>query len=128
MLTKSVDILTVIAEQVALVCGNDLRSAGKLGAILVQLGVNCIKILNGVASLAAGYIDKMNKQTAAVNVPQKVMPKPRTLGCTLDNARNIRHYKRTTLIDIHDAEVREEGGEVIVCNFRVGLADNAEQR
>ncbi|CCX71997.1 putative uncharacterized protein [Firmicutes bacterium CAG:555] len=128
MLTQSVDILTVVAEKVALICGDYLRTARKLGAVLVQLGVYRVKVLNGVTTLAAGDINKMYQQTAAVDMPQEIMTQARTLGSAFNDARDIGHDERVPLINIHDAEVGEEGGEVVIGYLRMRLADNAQKR
>ena len=70
----------------------------------------------------------MYQQAAAVDVPQEVVAKARTLGCTLDNARNIRHYEGNAVVHIDHAEIRIERREVIVRNFRVRVRGDGQER
>ena len=58
---------------------HDLRARRQLGGILRQLGVDGVEVRNGVAPLAAGDIDHMNEQAAAVDVAQEVVAEARTL-------------------------------------------------
>ena len=128
MLPEPVDILAFIAEQVTLIADDDLRALGKLRAVLAQLRVYRVKVLDRVAPLAAGDIDQMREQTAAVDVPQEVMAKPRALGCSLNDARDIRHDKGYALIHVHDPEVGEERSEMVVCDLGMRLADDGQER
>ncbi len=69
----------------------------------------------------------MYQQTAAVDVAQKIVAETGALGSALDYAGDIGHYKRASLIDVHNAEVREQCCKVVVCDLRVRLADDREQ-
>ena len=121
------DILSVIAAQVAFVCGDYLPALGKLGGILLELGVYRIKILDRVSPLGARNVDEMNEQTAAVYVPQKIVAETRTLGRTLDYAGDIGHDEGAAFVYIYDAEVGEQRREMIVCDLRVRLAYDRQQ-
>ena len=63
----------------------------------------------------------MHEQAAAVDVAQEVVAEAGTVARALDDARNVRHDERRTLRHVHDAQVGEEGREVVVCDLRVCL-------
>ena len=118
---QAVDVRAVVAEQVAFVGGDDLRARGQHVAVGAQLGVDGLKVLDRVAPLAAGDVHQMHEQAAAVDVAQEVVAEAGTVARALDDARNVRHDERRTLRHVHDAQVGEEGREVVVCDLRVRL-------
>lgn len=59
----------------------------------MKLGIYGVEVLDGVTPLTAGNINKMNEQSAAVNMTQEVVTETCALGCTLDDAGNISHNK-----------------------------------
>ena len=125
---QAVDVCAVVAEQVAFVGGDDLRARGQHVAVGAQLGVDGLKVLDRVAPLAAGDVHQMHEQAAAVDVAQEVVAEAGTVARTLDDARNVRHDERRTLRHVHDAQVGEEGREVVVCDLRVRLRHHGQQR
>ena len=70
----------------------------------------------------------MNEQAAAVDVAQEVVAEARTVRRALDDAGDVRHDEAHALVDIHDAEVGEERGEVVVGNLWPRLGNDREQR
>ena len=65
-----------VRQQIRLVGHHDLGPLSQLWAVLLQLGVDGVKVRYGVPALAAGDIHQMHQQTAAVNVPQEVVAQP----------------------------------------------------
>ena len=70
VLPEPVDILALIAEQVALVANDDLRALGKLRAVLAQLRIYRVKVLDRVAPLAAVCSFTLWTYPAAVDVAE----------------------------------------------------------
>ena len=124
---QPVYILSVIAAEVALVRRDYLSPSCKLGGVFAQLRVYRVKIRYRIAPLGAGDVDKVYQQSAAVDMPQEIVPESRALGSALDDAGDVRHDKGAALVDIHHAEIGEKGGEVIVCDLRVSLAHDGKQ-
>ena len=110
-----------VLHDVGLVGDDDLRAGGKLGGILRKLCVDRVKVRDGVAPLAAGNVDDVDEQAAAVDVAQEVVAEARALSRTLDDAGNVGHDEGNALVNVHDAEVGVEGGEVIVCDLGTRL-------
>ena len=50
---QPLDILAVVAAEVALVCGHYLLTLGKLGGVFLKLRVYGVEIRNGIAPLGA---------------------------------------------------------------------------
>ena len=70
----------------------------------------------------------MDEQAAAVDVAQEVVAEARTVRRALDDAGNVRHDEAHALVDVHDAEVGVERGEVVVGDLRPRLGNDREQR
>ena len=117
-----------LLQKVGLVAHHDLRALGKLGRIIFQFFIDGVKIRHRVAPLAAGHIHQMHQQAAAVDMPQEIMSQTRTLTGTLDDAGDIRHDEADTVVHIHNAQIGIEGGEVVVGDLGVRLADNTQER
>ena len=127
MRAQTVNIRAVIAEQVALVGGDDLHTRCQHVAVGAQLGIDGLKVLDRVASLAAGDVHQMHQQAAAVDVAQKIVAEAGAVARALDDARDVRHDERRTLRHVYDAQVGEEGREVVVCDLRVRLRHHGQQ-
>ena len=125
---KALEIIGVLREKIALVGGDDLLARGELGAVFAQLGVDRIEILHRIAAFAAGYVHQMDEQTAAVDVPQKIMSETRALGRAFDDAGDIGHYEGDALVDVDDAEVGKERRKVVVGDLGMRLADDGQKR
>ncbi len=69
----------------------------------------------------------MDDQAAAVDVPQEVMPQTRAVRRALDDAGDVCHDEADALVHVDHAQVRVEGGEVVVGDLRVGVGGHAEQ-
>ena len=122
------EILPILAQQVALVRNDELRPLGERGIVLLELRVDRLEILDGVAPLAARYVHQMQQKAAAVDVPQEIVPEARALRRALDDAGDVRHDEGHALVHVHDAEVREQGREVVVRDLRMRLAHDRQQR
>ena len=118
----------LVLHDVGLICHDDLWACSELGRILCQLCVDGVKVRDRIAPLAAGNVDHMNEQTAAVNVAKEVVAKARAVRRALDDAGDIGHDKAHALVDIDNAEVGEERGKVVIGDLRPRLGDNGEQR
>ena len=70
----------------------------------------------------------MDEQTAAVDVAQEVVPEASALGRALDDAGDVGHDEGNALVNVHDAEVGVEGGEVIVGDLGACLGYDGEKR
>ena len=86
------------------------------------------KVVDRVAVLAAGDVDDVDEQAAAVDMAQEVMAKSDAVSRTLDDAGDISHDERHAVGDVDHAEVRIERGEVIICNFRVCVGRDGQER
>ena len=93
----------------------------------MELLIDGVEILHRIPALAAGYIHHMDKQTAPVNVPEEIMTQAGTLGGALDDAGDIRHDEGHALLDVNHAQVGEQGGEVVVGDFRPCVGGDGEQ-
>ena len=117
-----------VGHDVHLVGRHDLGTSGKIRAVLLELGVDGVKVRHRVPPLAAGYVYHVYQQAAAVDVAQEVVAEARTVRRALDDAGNVRHHEAHALVDIHDAEVGVERGEVVVGDLRPRLGNDREQR
>ena len=70
----------------------------------------------------------MDKQTAAVDMPQKIVAEPCPLRRALNDAGDVGHDEGNALVDIHDAEIRKQSRKMIVRDLGMRLADNGKQR
>ena len=82
---------------------HDLGTLGQRGAELGQLLVDLLKILNGLAALAAGNVHDVEQQAAALDMAQEVVAKAHALAGTLNKARNIGADEACPLAHRHDA-------------------------
>ena len=73
-------------------------------------------------------LDQMDQHARAFDVPQEFVAQAGAGMCAFDQARDVGHHERAIDVDLHDAEVRNFGGERIVGDFRPGARDAAEQR
>ena len=69
----------------------------------------------------------MHQQPAAVDVPQEVMPQSRALCGALNDAGDIRHDEGDAFVHVDHPQVGEEGGEMVVGDFRPGVGGDGEQ-
>ena len=118
----------VLSQQVTLVGGDELRTGGQLLRPGAKLGIDGLKILNGVPPLASGDVDEVDQQPAAVNVPQEIVSEARALAGALNDAGDVRHDEAGALSRVNHAEIGKQRCEMVVGDLRVGLADHTEQR
>ena len=89
--------------------------------------VDLLKVLLGVAALAAGNIHHMQQQAAALHMAQEVMAQTNAIGSTFDQAGDIGADKALFRANAHNAQNGGQRGKVIVCNFGACRADGADQ-
>ncbi len=87
--TLGLDVLLELLDllgacNVALVAQHDLRTVRQLGTEPGQLVVDLLKVRLGVAALAAGDVNDVQQQAAALNMAQEVVAEADTLRSTLD--------------------------------------------
>ena len=70
----------------------------------------------------------MDEQAAAVDMPQEVVAEACALAGALDDAGDIGQHKALPLADVHDAEVGEQRGEVVVRYLGMGVGHHAQKR
>ena len=69
----------------------------------------------------------MDKQAAAVDMPQKIVTQTCAVGSALNNTGNVRHYEGHTLVNINHAQIGVQGGKVVVGDFRTGIGGDGQQ-
>ena len=116
-----------IRENIRLVRGDNLRPSRQLRIILAQFRVDRVEIRHGVPSLTPGHIHHMDQQTAAVNMPQKIVPQTGPRAGPLNQSGNVRHDKAASLVYRHHAQIGDKRGKRIARDFGPGAGDNAEQ-
>ncbi|MPM76237.1 hypothetical protein SDC9_123234 [bioreactor metagenome] len=104
-------------RQVGLVGCDELRNLREQRGKLLELGVDFLKIFNRVAQFAACDVEHMHKHARALDMPEEIVPKPRALRRTFDEAGNIREHKRAVVAGSH-AEVGGQRGEMIGRDLR----------
>ena len=67
-------------------------------------------------------------QQRASEIVSAAQTEARTVRRALDDAGNVRHDEAHALVDVHDAEVGVEGGEVIVGDLGACLGYDGEKR
>ena len=97
------------------------------GAVLLQLGLDGLKVGHRVAALAARHVHHVDKQAAAVDVPQEVVAQARPLSRPLDDAGDVGQDEGDTLLHIHHAQIGKQGGEMVVGDLGPGLAHHREE-
>ena len=117
-----------VHQKIRLVGHGDLRPCSQLQAVLLQLRVDGVKVRDGVPPLAAGHVHQMHQQAAPVDVPQEIVAQTRALAGALDDAGDVRHDEADALVHVHHTQIGVQGGEVVVGDFRVGLADHTQER
>ncbi len=117
-----------ILEDVHLIGHHNHGPLGQLGRILLQLAVDGHQVLHGISPLAAGHVHNVDNQPAPVNMPQEVMAQAHALGCTLDDAGDICHHKALPFAQVHNAQVGEQRGKMVIRNFRMRTGHHGKQR
>ena len=68
----------------------------------------------------------MDEQPAALHVAQELVPQAHALPGALDEAGDVRHDKGLALGHGDHPQHRGEGGEVVVGDVGLGLADHGD--
>ena len=90
--------------------------------------VDLLKVLLGVAALAAGNVHNVQQQAAALDMAQEGMTQAHALGSALDQAGDVGADKALFGADAHHAQHGGQGGEVVVGDFGLSGADHTDQR
>lgn len=106
---------------------DDARFVFQAVAEAFQFRFNHLVIFDGVwASAGIGHIDNVNQKTGALNVAEELRSQPGPVMCAFNQAGDVGDDK-TFLVrhfaDGHDAQVRFQRGEGIVCDFGAGSGD-----
>ena len=125
ILAEGLDLL--FGGKVALVAHHDLRALGQHGAELCQLLVDLFKVLDGVAALAAGNVNDVQQQAAALHMAQEIVAQTNAFTGTLDQAGNVGADKACALAHRHNAQRGHKGGKVVVCDLGLGGADGGDK-
>ena len=59
-------------------------------------------------------------------MPQKIVAQARAFAGSLDDAGNVRHDEADPVVHIYHTQIRIKGRKVVVGDFRMCLAHNAE--
>ena len=70
----------------------------------------------------------MHEQPTAVDMPQEVVTEADAVGRALNDARDIGHDEGYAVGDVDDAEVRIKRGKMIVCDLRVRVGCDGQER
>ena len=82
--------------------------------------VDLLKVLLGVAPLAAGNIHNVQQQAAALDMAQEGMTQTHALGGALDQTGDVGADKALLRAEAHHAQHRGQRGEMIVGDFGLG--------
>ena len=91
-----------------------------------QLFIDLVNIINRITSLCGSCIYNMDDYPGTLNMAQEFMAKPHTFRCTLDQPGNICDDKATVFC-IYYTQIRSQGGEMIIGNFRLGIGDSGKK-
>ena len=108
------------ARRIALVGNDDLRTLRKLGAILLELAVDDVVILDRIAILkTTRHVDDVHDECRALNVAQELVTQALTLARAFDKTGDVSNDVRI-FAGTHHAEVRHERGKRVVGNLGAG--------
>ncbi|CAN3970680.1 Queuosine ECF transporter S component QueT, partial [Dysosmobacter welbionis] len=105
MRPEPLQVVGVRGEDVHLVGDHDLGPLRQVRAVLLQLRVDGVKVLHRVPALAAGHVNHMDQQAAAVHVPQEVVAQAGALAGALNDAGNVRHDEADAVLYPHHAQI-----------------------
>ena len=89
-----------------------------------ELFVDDAVILQRITPVVRSHVNNMQDDTAALDVPQKLVPQALPLAGAFDEPRQIGHDEASSVRDLDDAEVWCDRRKVIVGNLRLGLGDD----
>ena len=124
---EPLQIVAVRGQQVGLVGSHDHGAVAEIDAVVFQLSTDGMEILHGIPAFAAGHVHNVDKQAAAVNVPEKIMPQTRTLGGALNDAGDIRHDEGHALIYINNPQIGIQSRKMVIGDLRVGVGGDGKQ-
>src|SRR5215472_13652498 len=70
----------------------------------------------------------MNQNSAPLDVPQKLIPQTGARTCALNEAGNVSHHERTTILVRYHSQVWDQRGERISGDLRTCARDPGNQR
>ena len=131
--TLGLDVLLELLDllgacNVALVAQHDLRTVRQLGTEPGQLVVDLLKVRLGVAALAAGDVNDVQQQAAALNMAQEVVAEADALRSTLDQTGDVGADKALLRADADDAQHGGQRREVVVGDLGTRGRNNADER
>ena len=116
------------ARRIALVGNDDLRTLRKLGAILLELAVDDVVILDRIAILkTTRHVDDVHDQGRTLNVAQELVTQALTLARAFDKTGDVGNDVRI-FTGTHHAEVRHERGKRVVGNLGTGGTHARDER
>ena len=114
-------------RQVDLVGHEDLRAARDLLAVLLELCVDLVEVIDRVAALDARGIDDVQDELRALDVAQEVVAEADAIGCALDEAWDVRHDEALLVVRLDDTEHRRDRREVVLRDLRARRADAGDE-
>ncbi len=97
-------------------------------AILLELAANRAIILDRVRAVDRLRLDQVDEHARPFHMPQEFVSQADAGVGAFDQAWDVGNHERAIHIELHNAEVRDFGGERVVGDFRAGPRDAAEQR
>ena len=117
----------LVGGQIALVARHDHGPGGQLGVEGLQLPVDDVEILQGIPALASRHVYHVDQHPAPFHVPQELMAQAHALAGPLDHAGDVGHNEGDPFLHANHTQHRGDGGEGVVGDFRLGLADDGNQ-
>src|SRR5262249_13085790 len=112
-------------EQVALVEHDELRPHLETRSVARELAIDRPE---PVLEIGLRGIEDVHEQLRTLEVREELVAKPRSVGGSFDEARNVRDGQLPLLGPVDDAENRLERGERVVGDLRLRVRDPAQQR
>ena len=105
-------------RQVDLVRDEDLRAARDFLAVLLELCIDLVVVVDRVAALDARGVDDVQDELRALDVAQKVVAEADAIRRALDEAGDVRHDEALLIVRLDDAEHGRDRREMILGNLR----------
>ena len=123
----------LVGAHVTLAPHHDCRALQKLGSVRAELRQQDAPLLGGrhAAGLGRTEVEEDHQDPGALDVAQELVPQALALGRPLHQAGDVGHDELRPVAhaaDPYDAEVRLEGREWIVGDFRLGRRHGRDQR
>ena len=113
--------------QLRLTHGDHFRFAGQGGTVHLQLAADGLIVGNRIAAVAGKRLDQMDEHTGTLDVAQELVAQADAAVCPLDEARQIGQDENPFAAESDQTEVGVLGRERIVGDFRLRMAEAAEE-